>query len=385
MARDQHKMNQHMQPLSKQSLQVIRHTCIFIAAFLINLPIARAGEGLLIPPLRSCSEVAKTDPVELQELVDLIDKLRPLTELRESVYKDVTEYAADAVSREDCMGWDSDEDISQQMGNLEVKDDVEDKEIDEAMHFFMESTTTYTPEWCGDITNYSRTKSRDYFYSKNKNYVSAEDDVSSKQLAKDAKLIHESIRGDKSFTTIFCVALRDRHGHIKKFPCCNSELMHQDGRKQAESSGYAVIQAEQAHAECQFLQFLYKRALINPGLYTHVVAMGCSKRHCPECDFVLQLVLGSNYKDISAVIGSTTEDITQLEIQPEAKNDDFTITRNASIHCTIQSGEAAARSKLSDNFYMPDGLRALIEQKIKPGYKIRVVGNSRYSKRKKRR
>ena len=119
-------MNQHRQPISKQSLQVIRHTCIFIAAFLINLPIARAGKGLLVPPLRSCSEVVKTNSVELQELVDLIEKLSPLIELKESVYEDVAEDVANSVTQEECMSCDSDEDISQQ-------DDAEDKGVDESL------------------------------------------------------------------------------------------------------------------------------------------------------------------------------------------------------------------------------------------------------------
>ena len=361
-----------MQPISKQSLQVIRHTCIFIAAFLINLPIARAGKGLLISPLGSCSEVVKTNSVELQELVDLIEKLSPLIELKESVYEDVAEDAANSVTQEECMSCDSDEDISQQ-------DDAEDKGVDESLPLAISRLMSYIPpEWSKNIINYSRTQSEDGHYSKH--YVSAEDDVSSKQLAKDAKLIHESIRGDKSFTTIFCVALRDIHGHIKKFACCNSAVMPPSCRKQAESLGYAVIKAEKSHAEGQFLQFLYKRATINPGLYTHVVAMGCSRPHCPECDLVLQLVLGRNYKEISAVIGSVTEEIKHLEIQEkegrEANNDNFTITRNATIHCTIQSGEEAARENLSENFYMPDGLRALIEQKT--NHKLKVVEHSRY-------
>lgn len=361
----------------------IKHVCTFTAAFLLNFPIARGVTGLQIPSLIS-EKVATQDPieVELQELADLVEKLRPIIVLKESACEDLKELVADSQTQEACMGWDSDEDISQQMDKLEVKDE-EDKDVDTSMRGALEDTEEPLPKWLQQVKNYSRTqKDRKW----RNNYVDAQD-TSPKQLAKDAKLIQEAIRGDKSFTTILCVALRDKHGHIKKFAFCNSEFMPPSCRDKAESLGYAIIKAEQSHAEGQFLQFLYKRAIINSGLYTHIVAMGCSKLHCPECDLVLQLVLGSNYKAISAAIGTVTEDITQLEIQEEHDPADtnFTITRNASIHCTIQSGEQAARTDLSEKFYMPDGLKALIEQQIEPRRRLQVIGNSRYSKSKKRR
>lgn len=371
-------MGKHMQPISKRYLQGIQYICAFIAAFLLNLPIAIGVTGLQIPLLVR-DEVATQDPieVELQELADLVEKLRPIIVLKESACEDLKELVADSQTQEACMGWDSDEDIS-------PKDDVQglDESVQEGINL-VKAKFSPSSDWSQKIFNYSRRRSKEW---RANNYVDAQD-TSPKQLAKDAKLIQEAIRGDKSFTTILCVALRDKHGHIKKFAFCNSEFMPPSCRDKAESLGYAVIKAEQSHAEGQFLQFLYKRAIINSGLYTHIVAMGCSKLHCPECDLVLKLVLGSNYKAISAAIGTVTEDITQLQIpeEHELADDNFTITRNASIHCTIQSGEAAARQDLSEKFYMPDGLKALIEQQIEPRRRLQVIGNSRYSKSNKRR
>ncbi|MEM7055828.1 MAG: hypothetical protein AAF392_03035 [Bacteroidota bacterium] len=377
-------MDKHMQPMSKPYLQGIQHICAFIAVFLLNFPTAIGVTGLQIPSLTS-EKVATQDPieVELQELADLIEKIRPLIVLEGSACEDLKELVADSQTQEACMGWDSDEDISQQMDKLEVKDE-EDKDVDMSMEGILEPIgRKYFPKWLQQVKNYSRTHQDRKW---NDNYVDAKD-ASPTKLAKDAKLIQEAMKGDKSHTTILCVALRDRHGHIKKFAFCNSAIMPSSCRDKAESLGYAVIKAEQSHAEGQFLQFLHKRARINPGLYTHIVAMGCSKLHCPECDLVLQLVLGSNYKAISAAIGAVTEDITQLEIQEEHEpaDDNFTITRNASIHCTIQSGEGAARKDLSEKFYMPDGLKELIEQQTEPRCRLQVIGNSRYSKSKKRR
>ena len=368
-------MNKHTQPINKRSLKGMRYFCVFIAVFLSNFPIVKGGQQeLKIPSLRSAEVTTEGDSkaIELSSDQDLTEHLNSLQILSDAVYEDVTENAASSVGQEECRGWDSDEEIPA----LRVEEDTTSREdVELSMIGALEDAAELLPKWLQRIENYSRKKEKDSHFN---NY--AEETISSSKLAKDAKLIQEAMPGDKGPTTIFCVALRDIHGHIKKFACCNSAVMPPSCRNQAESLGYAVIKAEKSHAEGQFLQFLHKRAIINPGLYTHVVAMGCSRLHCPECDLVLRLVLGSNYKDISAAIGSVTEEIKQLEIQEkkesEAKDDNFTITRNASICCTIQSGKEAARENLSENFYMPDGLRALIEQKTK--HKLKVVEHSRY-------
>jgi hypothetical protein len=76
-------------------------------------------------------------------------------------------------------------------------------------------------------------------------------------------------------------------------------------RKKAEQLGYDVIQATQAHAEGQLLQFLLHRNKANPGLYTHIMGIGCSRCFCAECDTVLNLFLGESYYEVAASVKAT--------------------------------------------------------------------------------
>jgi hypothetical protein len=109
------------------------------------------------------------------------------------------------------------------------------------------------------------------------NYVTGGEIVTRAQLAQDAASIWKVATGNHKSVTILCVALRQNDGLIKKFVFTNQEP-GTDSRHNpnlaialvAHSLGYHFIQAQQAHAEAQMIEFLHER----PGHYTHLVAMG---------------------------------------------------------------------------------------------------------------
>ena len=93
--------------------------------------------------------------------------------------------------------------------------------------------------------------------------------------------------------------------HIRRFIFHNgqrSDIYHETCVAVKEK-GYHFIQAERAHAEGQFLQYLFQEA----ATYTHVVGIGCSRRYCPECDCLLSLLLDVEWKHIASAV---TEGVT---------------------------------------------------------------------------
>lgn len=179
------------------------------------------------------------------------------------------------------------------------------------------------------IGNYTKQKMKPI-----NNYISAIEDISPQKLAEHAQQIHAELSERSSAaTTILCVALKSSDNGIKKIVFCNSTLMTLSLRAKAEQElGYHVFQAEQAHAEGEFLQFLWARRKKNE--YTHLVAMGCSRLHCAECNALLELVLGKGYTEISAAINQ--ED-------------------------GVVSGAQAVDTKKYTNYYIPSGLQKFIE------------------------
>ncbi len=113
--------------------------------------------------------------------------------------------------------------------------------------------------------------------------------------------------------------------------------------KKAEQELYHVVKAGQAHAEGEFLQFLWERRKKNE--YTHLVAMGCSRLHCAECNALLELVLGKRYTEISAAINQEGR---------------------------VVLGAQAVDTKNYTNYYIPSGLQEFIEALI--GQKLECVG-----------
>ena len=144
--------------------------------------------------------------------------------------------------------------------------------------------------------------------------------------------------------------------------------MEPNHRHKACELGYDVIQADPSHAEGQFLQFLYKRMSQNPGLYTHIVGMGCSRRHCCECDSALKLCLGKNYSYVTAAA-------QQQQVGSSPSEEGFAIN----IICKVLYKDEAADSlgRPFQHFHTPPGLHRLIEKKLDTEVEIYKDGQSK--------
>ena len=235
------------------------------------------------------------------------------------------------------------------------------------------------------VYNYSRKQRRknDNRYEPTKdtsNYHNLRDPLSPIDLAKDTKLI-ERADISQGHLTIFCVALRDKYGNIKKFAFSNSTLMPQRCREQAESLGYAVIKARQSHAEGQFLQFLYQRKVQHLHLYTHLVGMGCSRLHCPECDALFNRCFGENYKELTAAIDPAKTEVVQVNFAPASSSatdhNPFRFGIATKIIHEIVLGPAAVRPSQSENYYLPPILQKLIGH-LTNHSTVNIASNSRY-------
>ncbi|MEO1300870.1 MAG: hypothetical protein AAFU83_01275, partial [Bacteroidota bacterium] len=198
-------------------------------------------------------------------------------------------------------------------------------------------------------------------------------------LAKDALQISESIEGSTDHTTILCVALRNSKQRIKKFVFHNGgekELRSGNLVKKAHTLGYHFIQSQQSHAEGQFIQFLYQRWRQHPGYYTHIVGMGCSRKHCPECGFLLQLILGNEYREITAVIGDLEppEEVSIESIPPSRlrliKKRQFSVITSSADR--EGGSNTLCRDRKARKFYMPHLLLEVIEKHT--GYSIEIAG-----------
>jgi hypothetical protein len=213
-------------------------------------------------------------------------------------------------------------------------------------------------------------KNREDYIWKN-NYLSSEDSYRNLRLSFDALLISEANTNErKSSTVIFCVLLRDKYGYLKKFVFHNLESnMSGTMRAKAHELGYDIIQSGQSHAEAQFLQFLYKRNDARPGHYTHIVKMGCSKKHCSECDALLKLLLGPNYHKITSSINHGKEsDIPLPTVEadpPIIKGDDVFFRYVTSIHLKIvHKEEAVDEGAVYRNYYLPKSLKDQIKHTL---------------------
>ena len=108
-------------------------------------------------------------------------------------------------------------------------------------------------------------------------------------------------------TTCFCVMLLDKHKRVKQLVFHNlKNYLPSAMHNTAVDMGIGMRGSENKHAEASFLEFLLYRAEKKEHAYTHVLGMGCSKKHCQECDALLKLFLGSNYHvATSAAVGSS--------------------------------------------------------------------------------
>ncbi len=174
------------------------------------------------------------------------------------------------------------------------------------------------------------------------------------QATIDAQTIWEA--DPNHHLTVFCAWVRDCHDHTKKFTFCSGEgLMVSKYRQAAERLGYAVVKTGGGHAEMQFLQFLYKRHRVRPGLYTHIVAMGCTQRHCKECDCVLRLVLGSQYREASTAVMERS-----AAGSAEETHEGFVLP----LQCRVAQHEDVVEERTSDKFLITEDPLNLIKNKI---------------------
>ena len=162
-----------------------------------------------------------------------------------------------------------------------------------------------------------------------------------RKLAQDAFRIanaHKSAR-TREATTCLCVLLRDEEQYVKKLVFHNSTReMQPSMRKKADDLGYGIRNAYLAHAEIQLIDFLTHRAQqraneVTTGQatkpkYTHILGMGCSRKHCQECNPVCKLFLGKNYAQFTAAMGKLKdqESIPVIEALPQGSEADLQMT-----------------------------------------------------------
>jgi hypothetical protein len=258
----------------------------------------------------------------------------------------------------------------------------------------------------GDTVNLSRYKRGRGNYVRRENYKSDNNYYKLQHngfwnrviLAMEAKEILEaednSVTRDK--TAVFCVALRNKQSYCKKFAFHSGEkAMGPNMFRTAENLGYDVIQAEQSHAEGQFLQFLRKRR----GHYTHIMGMGCSKKHCAECDCLMSFLLGEGYSTFTAAVndgkgkGAKTSKremvfLKELTILNEDKEEKVNDKNIAAPNCEIYQARKlifnvvidrdAIDKEIYDNYYLPEKLQEWIQSCAK---KELVFSISRFTKK----
>ncbi len=224
-------------------------------------------------------------------------------------------------------------------------------------------------------------------YDPTGNYVKAEfaPEKLRTQLSQGALDIVKALNNSESekHTTCLCIALRDQHERVKKFVFHNGDrVMSPVMRTKARELGYDVIQTDRSHAEGQFMQFLLYRHKQRPGLYTHIMGMGCSRPHCSKCDHIFKTLLGSKYHEFTASVYEKHEEVvlpmtnqaewgdllvrlkkmstnTDVSVAP----DSFTPISNA--YVTIKTpgvvlGQDATDNKDYNDYYLPK----LLEQTL---------------------
>ena len=242
-------------------------------------------------------------------------------------------------------------------------------------------TKNTKPYRCNRSRNVPR--SDEAAYEPRRNYLKTEFQLNKLrvQLSKDAFDIvsSESNSRTQDSTVCFCVALRDKRGYVKKFSFHNgANVMSPAMRAKAHELGYDVIQAEQSHAEGQFLQCLLHRHRKRPGLYTHIMGMGCSRCYCVECDHILKACLGGNYYAVTASVydkkkdqrvGPKVDSISGTSVtsgldEVDNSNDDVPCTqvRVQKIQYKIVKEIKAIDTASYDSMYLPEILQEFLRR-----------------------
>jgi hypothetical protein len=156
------------------------------------------------------------------------------------------------------------------------------------------------------IRNYTKKGGGQRDRPKVDNYVLEKDvDTAVDRLEADARAIHDVLPprstdkngkdvADRTYgattitTAIFETKTKDGKTIYKKFVFGNTGLLAPKLREKAESLGYHVIQAPQAHAEGEMIQYLEGRQ----GKYEHY-SMATDKEHCAECELAMKHYFGA--------------------------------------------------------------------------------------------
>ena len=217
------------------------------------------------------------------------------------------------------------------------------------------------------------------------------------QLTSDSFLISESgITDIPGSTTCCCIALRDKHGYVKKFIFHNGEnLLAPSMRYKAHELGYDVIQAKQSHAEAQCMQFLLHRHQKRSGWYTHILGIGCSRPHCIECDPLLKLYLGKGYDQFTSSIHTKSKQEGDMESDlPDTikthvcqitigTHDTGGLVVNKHIERigVVVNGQNAIDGSKYGKFYLPMTLKDSLQEKLNASISF---DEERFTKNKKR-
>ena len=186
------------------------------------------------------------------------------------------------------------------------------------------------------------------------------------KLAKDAldiSIMHHSAR-TRDATTCLCVVLVDKHRRAKKFVFHNKDgSLQRTMREKAEELGYDIINAEQAHAAGEFMQFLLGRKQESPGRYTHILGMGCSRPHCAECDSLLKLFLGQEYNKFTAAMCVASAVVPSLPTVE--KQEESVLVTFPALTYTAAGKSDAIEKKRHDNYYLSDYLKEALQVSCK--------------------
>jgi hypothetical protein len=203
-----------------------------------------------------------------------------------------------------------------------------------------------------------------------------------RKLAKDAFCIanaHPNARTRES-TTCLCVVLRDEEKRAKKLVFHNSNnKMQPRMRAKAEELMYGIRNAHIAHAEAQFIDFLLYRAKQRAAeikregqtkhpRYTHILGMGCSKKHCQECDTLCKLFLGEGYvacTSASSQLSGSEQDeqMPLIETTTQEVGVDLAMTTVQKYQVAFQGAAVRSGNQRSPNYRVSSAFQASICEK----------------------
>jgi len=214
------------------------------------------------------------------------------------------------------------------------------------------------------------------------------------KLAKDAFRIANAHKNriTREATTCLCVVLRNACKHPKKFVFHNHKgELPKSMREEADRLCYSIENIHRAHAEVQCINFLIAhyekiiRASELPGAtankYTHILGMGCSRKHCQECDALLKLFLGKGYFIFTAAteqVQVNKSSMPTIEELTQEQEGDLKMQAPAEVFKVVLEREAVRENntKKSDKYHLSEYMRRVI--KLKSGLKSLNFSDARF-------